>query len=114
MRRNAFNRLQRSFRRWFVRKPNADQSAAARVYVYLNGVHDDATIHRIQQTLSTLESVAPVARDARTGFTGLYCHPSQVIEVTLRIGSAGHSVAGVQFLGGHQSENQHALVTRHE
>ncbi len=103
--------MQTFVRRWFARGPRAMQSNDARVYLYINGVHDDATVERLQQLLSAIDGVSPLVRNTRTGCTGLYCHPSQVLEITARVGTAGYSVAGVQFLGAHRATDQQALGT---
>src|SRR5688572_14379179 len=99
---DRWTKLQTFVRRWFARGPRATQPNA-RVYLYINGVHDDGTVERLQRLLSAIDGVSPVVRNTRTGCAGLYCHPNKVLEITARVGTAGYSVAGVQFLGPHRS-----------
>lgn len=115
VRRARWNKLQTFVRRWFARGPSTAQAEASRVYLYINGVRDDATVERLQKLLPATDGVSPLVRNARTGCAGLYCHPSKVLEITARVGMAGYSVAGVQFLGAHRSTDQQgvSVVTSH-
>jgi hypothetical protein len=103
--------IPRIFQKFLRRRAEGSRRKSAMVYLYIKGVRDEATLQRLQDLLARIPDISTLVLSNRSGCAGLYCRPDQVLEITMLVGTAGYSVAGVQFLG-HGEEPPTSAVCR--
>ena len=101
--------MRRFIQKLFRRETEPRSRKSGMVYLYINDVCDEATLQRLQSLLARIPDISTLVLNNRTGCAGLYCRPNQVLEITMLVGTAGYSVAGVQFLGHGEGPSTSAL-----